>query len=122
MAKDKKSRSRSRKSQASKAVTAVPKKPDELQNARSRVTNVIVDASVDMTQRVVRSVNERGSVLALRFLWEIAGMFPASAAGGVEEQESVAKSLIEKLGLYEEFPAIHDGEGDGKGDVESESS
>jgi hypothetical protein len=43
-------------------------------------------------------------------------MFPTSAAGGIEEQESVAKSLIEKLGLYEEFPAIHDG----KGDVESE--
>jgi hypothetical protein len=46
----------------------------------------------------------------------------ASAPGGVEKQESVAKSLIEKLGLYEEFPAIHDGEGDAKGDVESESS
>jgi hypothetical protein len=116
MAKAKKSRSKSRKAQASKGVTAVPKKPDELQNARNRVTNVIVDASVDMTKRVVRSVNERGSVLALRFLWEIAGMFPTSAAGGIEEQESVAKSLIEKLGLYEEFPAIHDG----KGDVESE--
>jgi hypothetical protein len=58
--------------------------------------------------------------LALRFLWEIAGMFPTSAAGGGEEQESVAKSLIGKLGLYEEFPASH-GEGrDGKGDVESE--
>ncbi len=29
-------------------------------------------------------------------------MYPTSAAGGVEDQESVAKSLIEKLGLYEE--------------------
>jgi hypothetical protein len=47
-------------------------------------------------------------------------MFPMPAADGVEEQESVAKSLIEKLGLHEEFPAIHDGEGDEKGDVESE--
>jgi hypothetical protein len=37
-----------------------------------------------------------------------------------EEQESLAKSLIEKLGLYEEFPTIHGSEGDGKGDVESE--
>lgn len=73
-----------------------------------------------MTKRVVQSVNERGSVLALRFLWEIAGMFPTCAAGGVEEQESVAKSPLEKLGLYEEFTAIHGGEGDGKGDVESE--
>ncbi len=122
MAKAKKSRSRARKSQASKSkrVTAVPKQPGELQNARNRVTNVIVDASVDMTKRVVRSVNERGSILALRFLWEIAGMFPAPSESGSEEQESVAKSLIEKLGLYEEFPAVHGDVGDAKGDVESE--
>ena len=46
----------------------------------------------------------------------------ASVRGGVEEQESVARTLIEKLGLYEEFPAIHDGQSDAKGDVESESS
>jgi hypothetical protein len=45
-----------------------------------------------------------------------------AAPCGVEEQESVVKSLIEKLGLHEEFPAIHDGEGDVTGDVESESS
>lgn len=36
----------------------------------------------------------------------------------VEDQESVAKSLIEKLGLHEEFTSI---QGDGEGDVESES-
>lgn len=47
-------------------------------------------------------------------------LFPGSAAGGVEEQESVAKSLIEKLGLHEEFPASHDEGSDEKGDVESE--
>ena len=45
----------------------------------------------------------------------------ASAPGWVEEQESVAKSLIEKLGLYEEFPVSHDEGSGGKGDVESES-
>jgi hypothetical protein len=37
-----------------------------------------------------------------------------------EEQESVAKALIEKLGLYEEFPASPYEGGRGKGEVESE--
>jgi hypothetical protein len=120
MAKAKKSMSGSRKPMEAHEVTAVPQSPEELQDARNRVINVIVNASVDMTKRVVRSVNEKGNVSALRFLWEIAGMFPTSASGNVEEQESVAKSLIEKLGLYEEFPTIHGSEGDGKGDVESE--
>jgi hypothetical protein len=120
MAKAKKSMSGSRKPMEAHEVTAVPQSPEELQDARNRVMNVIVNASVDMTKRVVRSVSEKGNVSALRFLWEIAGMFPSSASGDVEEQESVAKSLIEKLGLYEEFPTIHGSEGDGKGDVESE--
>ena len=39
-------------------------------------------------------------------------------AGG--EERSVAKPLIGRLGLYEEFPAIQGTESDGRGDVESE--
>jgi hypothetical protein len=108
------------RSQSAKRVTADPKNPDELQNARNRVTNVIVDASVDMTRRVVRSVNERGNVQALRFLWEIAGMFPPAATTGGDDQGSMAKSLIESLGLYR-APGSRPGVGnDGKADVESE--
>ena len=120
MTKARKVRSRSRKPQAPQRVTAVPKKPEELQNARNQVANVIVNASVDMTKRVVRSVSESGNVVALRFLWEIAGLFPASVPEGIENQESIAKSLIEKLGLYDEFPASHDEGSDVKADVESE--
>ena len=48
----------------------------------------------------------------------IAPFFSLGHADG--EEESVAKSLIEKLGLCQEFPAIHGSEGNGKGDVESE--
>jgi nitrogenase molybdenum-iron protein alpha/beta subunit len=120
MARAKKSRSKSRTPKRAHGVTAAPKNPEELQDARNRVINVIVDSSVDMTKGAVRSVNEKGNISALRFLWEIAGMFPTSASDDVEEQESVAKSLIKNLGLYEEFPTIHGSEGDGKGDVESE--
>jgi nitrogenase molybdenum-iron protein alpha/beta subunit len=120
MAKAKKSRLKSRTPKGAHEVTAVPKNPEELQDARNRVINVIVDSSVDMTKRVVRSVDEKGSVSALRFLWEVAGMFPTSASGDAGEQESVAKSLIEKLGLYEDCSTIDGSEGDGKGDVESE--
>jgi adenylosuccinate lyase len=41
-------------------------------------------------------------------------------ADGVEEQESVAKSLIEKLGLYEEPPVVQVSEGDEMAEVDSE--
>ena len=120
MARAKKIRSKSRTPKRAHGVSAAPKHPEELQDARNRVINVIVDSSVDMTKRVVRSVNENGNVSALRFLWELSRMFPTSASDDVEEQESVAKLLIEKLGLYEEFPTIHGSECGGKGEVESE--
>jgi hypothetical protein len=68
MAKAKKSKSRSRRAKRPQRVTAVPKKPEELQDARNQVKNMIVNASVDMTRRLVRSVTEGGSILALRFL------------------------------------------------------
>jgi len=102
-------------------VTGVAKKPEEMQRSRNEVVNLIVDSSVEMTQRVLRSVSEGGSLPTLKFLWEVAGMFP-TASGTTEESNqdaAVAKSLLEKLGLYEEL------RGDGaepEGDVESEES
>ncbi|MGA7574807.1 MAG: hypothetical protein WCA97_12550 [Terriglobales bacterium] len=122
----KKSRSGLRKSRASEEVvpevTPVAKNRDELQDARNRVRNVIVDGSVEMTRRAVRSVTERGDVVALRFLWEIAEMFPAAGDGG-DEQGQVARSLIQKLGLYDDFPIHHEDEDEdkGEGDVKLES-
>ena len=100
-------------------ITAVVKKPEEMQGARNRVVNLIVDSSVEMTQRVVRSVSDGGNVPALRFLWEVAGMFPTAAESEDGEQEATAKSLLEKLGLYEE---LRKDEADSEGDVESEES
>jgi hypothetical protein len=100
-------------------ITGIAKKPEEMQSARNQVVNLIVDSSVEMTQRVVRSVSERGSVQALRFLWEVAGMFPTAPGSEDGNEEASAKALLEKLGLYGELPA---GEADPEGDVESEES
>jgi hypothetical protein len=100
-------------------ITGIAKKPEEMQRARNQVVNLIVDSSVEMTQRVVRSVSERGSVPALRFLWEVAGMFPTTPGSEDGGEEASAKALLEKLGLYGELPA---GEADPEGDVESEES
>lgn len=57
-----------------------------------------------------------GNPAALRLLWEVAGLFPQAAEGG-DEREWAAKSLLEKLGLFEEFPLRQNG---GEGDVKSE--
>jgi hypothetical protein len=99
-------------------ITGIAKKPEEMQGARNRIVNLIVDSSVEMTQRVVRSVSDGGNVTALRFLWEVAGMFPTASGSDDREQEAAAtKSLLEKLGLYDE---LRGDKADPEGDVESE--
>jgi hypothetical protein len=100
-------------------ITGIAKKPEEMERARNQVVNLIVDSSVEMTQRVVRSVSERGNVQALRFLWEMAGMFPTAPASDDGDEEASARALLEKFGVCEERDG---GEGEPEGDVESEES
>ncbi len=80
-------------------VSGVPKTPEEIQDVRNQVVNLIVDESVVMAERVVRSVSERGNLQALKFLWEVAGMFPANEAAEEGSEDEAANGLLEKLGL-----------------------
>jgi hypothetical protein len=95
----------------SKARTA-----DEIQKVRNRVINVIFNNSEEMAKRVVQSVTEGGQVAALKYLWEMSGMFPFEA-GENGERESLAKILLERMGLQGKVPVIV---GDEDGDVESD--
>jgi len=99
-------------------ITGIAKRPEEMQRARNEVVNLIVDSSVEMTQRVVRAVREGGSLPALRYLWEVAGLFPIAPEADDSEPDA-AKALLQKLGLYDE---LRRHEAEPEGDVESEES
>jgi hypothetical protein len=93
-------------------LTGVAKTAEEMQRARNRIANLIVDQSEEMTGRVIRSVSERGNLSALKFLWQVAGLFPAPSAD--EEDDDSGMSSLEKLGLDGDIP-----EDDAPPDVES---
>ena len=95
----------------SKAKTA-----EEIQKVRNSVTNMILNSSEEMAARVVQSVTEGGQVAALKYLWEMSGMFPFEA-GENGERDSLAKILLARMGLQGKVPVIV---GDEEGDVESE--
>lgn len=95
-------------------VGGVAKTAEEMEKARNRVVNLIVERSEEMAGRVVRSVSERGNLAALKFLWEIAGLFPAPRA---EEDDDSGMSALEKLGLCGDRA---EDEADLGGDVESD--
>jgi hypothetical protein len=85
---------------------SVAKKPEEMQKVRNQVANVIVDGSVEMAKRVVRSVSEEGNINALKFLWEFANLFPTpETEEDPEEQETLAKILLKGLRLPAELPS-----------------
>lgn len=110
-----------------KAKKAAPKKStprqdpkaktaEEVQKVRNSVTNLILSNSQEMAARVVQSVTEGGQVAALKYLWEMSGLFPFEA-GENGERDSLAKILLARMGLQGKVPVIA---GDDEGDVESE--
>ncbi len=112
MAKAKKATPKKNTPQAdSKAKTA-----EDIQKVRNSVTNMILSSSEEMAARVVQSVTEGGQVAALKYLWEMSGMFPYEA-GENGERDSLAKILLARMGLQGKVPVIA---GDDEGDVESE--
>ena len=92
------------------------KTSEEIQKVRNSVTNMILNSSEEMAARVVHSVTEGGQVDSLKYLWEMAGMFPFEA-GENGERDSLAKILLARMGLQGKVPVIV---GDEEGDVESE--
>jgi len=113
MAKTKKSAAQAKAA----TVTAVAKKPEEIQRVRNKITNVIMDESPEMAKRLVRSVKEGGNLSTLKYLWEVAGLFPAPPGSDGEEEDSLAKTLLERMGLSTDIPRHGEDE---EGDVESE--
>jgi hypothetical protein len=100
------------------ATQARRQKPDPILSAaeaqstedvKRRIADVIMAASVEMTESVIRTVNERGSVIGLRFLWSMAGILPNLASSRADQDAFSMKTLIEKLGLHEKSftEAVH---------------
>jgi hypothetical protein len=88
------------------------------EDVKRQIAEVITAASVQMTVSVIRAVNERGSVMGLRFLLNMAGLLPQTATGEADQDALSMKTLIEKLGLHKKpsTEAVHPG---GEGEVKS---
>lgn len=81
-----------------------PRGKDQVQEIRNVVTNIILDGSVEMTRRAVRAVVEAGNITTLRYLWETAGLFPSEDQSENGEADSLAKILLERMGLTTDMP------------------
>lgn len=92
----------------------------DIPSLRREICALVAKNAVGMVQSTVDAVNEGGQYQAMKFLFEMVGLFPASLDEGDGEENSLSRILLESLGIRE----ITDSEGSKKltadKDLESE--
>ena len=76
--------------------------PDvDLPALRRKLTELIAQNAVAMVQRAIDSVNEEGQYQAIKYLFEMIGLYPLP--GGEEDatEASLAETLLRHLGLLD---------------------
>jgi hypothetical protein len=66
---------------------------------RSQITELVANNAVAMVQNAIDAVNEEGQYQAIKFLFEMIGLYPAVADDQSEVEDSLAKVLLQHLGI-----------------------
>ena len=89
--------------QASKKVAAVKKSsgdPVDLAEIRRRITSLVENGAVGMVETTIEEVNN-GHYLGMKYLFELIGLYPAKSGDEAPAQDSMAATLLRRLGLPE---------------------
>ena len=96
----KKSKGRKRPKKASTAQKKAMKQVD-LAVVRGQITNLVGNRAVKMVTTTMNEV-DKGHYLAMKYLFEMIGLCPATAPEGPLPEDSLAKTLLRRLKLPEE--------------------
>ena len=75
--------------------------PQELAALRRKITELVAQNAVPMVQQAIDAVREDGQYQAMKYLFEMVGLYPANGREDSPEQESLASILLTQLGLPE---------------------
>jgi hypothetical protein len=81
---------------------STPKTPVDLANIRELLTQEVGGSAVDMVKATIGEV-KKGHYLPMKYLFEVIGLYPASAVTESPEDDSLAKVLLRKLGVDPEL-------------------
>src|SRR6058998_3027438 len=73
----------------------------DLSALRRQVTELVARNAVSMVQEAIDAVKEEGQYQAIKYLFEMIGLYPAATDDESEAQSSLAQSLLDQLGLTE---------------------
>ena len=95
-------RKKSTRKKATSVRVSAACKPVDADQLRQKVRNMVSNQAYEMTRVMIGEVVDGGSVTAMRYLFELAGLYPVNAAmDQPEDQDSLAKTMLERLGLSE---------------------
>jgi hypothetical protein len=90
--------------------TSVPKKAlkqVDLSVVRERITNLVGNHAVRMVETTMDEV-DKGHYLAMKYLFEMIGLCPATTPEEALQEDSLARTLLRRLRLPEETEAATD--------------
>ena len=72
---------------------------EELSELRRKISELVAHNAVPMVQQAIDAVREEGQYQAIKYLFEMIGLYPAGAEDESESQDSLAQVLLEQLGM-----------------------
>jgi hypothetical protein len=96
-AKERNDRQRSAKSSAA---TRVSRDPVNLADIRQQITNLVGNGALGMVETTIEEVG-KGHYLGMKYLFELIGHYPGTAGEEAPVQDSMAATLLRRLGLPE---------------------
>jgi len=73
----------------------------DLSVVREQITNLVGNRAVDMVETTMDEV-DKGHYLAMKYLFEMIGLCPATTPEGTVQDDSLARTLLRRLRLPEE--------------------
>jgi hypothetical protein len=73
--------------------------PPDLIDLRQRITGLVAQNAVSMVQCAIDAVQEEGQYQAIKYLFEMIGLYPAAAGSEDVKPDSLTETLLQRLGL-----------------------
>jgi hypothetical protein len=86
------------------AKLVVIEQPMDMEGLRGHISNLVCAVAVDMVKATVERV-KKGQYQAMKYLFEMVGLFPATAMPEVVQEDSLAGMLLSRLGIQDEMTA-----------------
>ena len=72
--------------------------PVDLAEVRKQVTNLVSNRALEVVHQILEQIG-RGNYQAMKYLFEVVGLFPAAAPEGTPAGDSLAHTLLNYLGI-----------------------